>query len=62
MQKIRKILGAVYEKTLPTNQLTNQTFIIINTDLIGPRWRLSKKSCLRVSFWGAPAHADIIEF
>ena len=38
MQKIRKILRAVSEKTaLPTNQP-----IITNTDLIGPRWRRSK--------------------
>ena len=36
MQKIRKILGAVSEKTaLPI--ITN------NTDLIGPRWRRSNK-------------------
>ena len=40
MQKIRKILRAVSEKTaLPTNQPT----ITNNTDLIGPRWRQSKK-------------------
>ena len=35
MQKIRKILRAVSEKTvLPTNQ----PIITNNTDLIGPRW------------------------
>ena len=38
MQKIRKILRAVFEKTaLPTNQLTNQPIITNNSDLIGPR-------------------------
>ena len=40
MQKIRKILRAVSEKTvLPTNQ----PIITNNTDPIGPRWRRSKK-------------------
>ena len=40
MQKIRKILRAVSEKTaLPTNQ----PIIANNTDLIGPRWRRSNK-------------------
>ena len=40
MQKIRKILRAVSEKTaLPTNQ----PIITNNTDLIGPRWRRSNK-------------------
>ena len=44
MQKIRKILRAISEKTaLPTNQPTNQSIITSNTDLIGPRWRRSKK-------------------
>ena len=43
MQKIRKILRAVSEKTaLPTNQPTNQP-IITNTDFIGPDGRRSKK-------------------
>ena len=37
MQKIRKILRAVSEKTaLPTNQSTNQPIITNNTDFIGP--------------------------
>ena len=40
MQKIRKILGAVSEKTA---LLTNQPIITNNTDLIGPRWRWSNK-------------------
>ena len=36
MQKIRKILKVVSEKTvLPTNQPTNQPIITNNTDLIG---------------------------
>ena len=40
MQKIRKILRAVSEKTaLPTNQ----PIITNNTNLIGPRWPRSKK-------------------
>ena len=45
MQKIRKILKAVSEKTaLPTNQSTNQPIIITNnTDFIGPGWRRSKE-------------------
>ena len=44
MQKIRKILTTVSEKTaLPTNQPNNQPIITNNTDLIGPRWRRSKK-------------------
>ena len=44
MQKIRKILRAISEKTaLPTNQPTNQPIITNNTDLIGPRWRRSNK-------------------
>ena len=43
MQKIKKSLAAVSEKTaLPTNQLTNQPIITNNTDSIGPRWRQSK--------------------
>ena len=46
MQKIRKILRAVSEKTAlptyqptnqPTNNQTNQPIITNNTDLIGPR-------------------------
>ena len=37
MQKIRKIVSAVSEKTaLPTNQPTNQPIITNNTDFIGP--------------------------
>ena len=45
MQKIRKILRAVSEKTvLPTNQPTNQPIITKNTDLIVPRWSRSKNS------------------
>ena len=45
MQKIRKILWAVSEKSaLPTNQPTNQPIITNNTDLIGPRWRWSKNT------------------
>ena len=37
MQKIKKILRAVSEKTaLPPNQPTNQSIITNNTDLIGP--------------------------
>ena len=48
MQKIRKILRAISEKTaLPTNQPTNQPttqpIITNNNDLIGPRWRRPKK-------------------
>ena len=44
MQKIRKILRAVSEKTaLPTNQPTNQPSIANNTDLMGPGWRRFKK-------------------
>ena len=40
MQKIRKFLRAASEKTaLPTNQPT----VTNKTDLIGPRWRRSKK-------------------
>ena len=39
MQKIRKILRAVSEKTaLPTNQSTNQPIITNNTDFIRPGW------------------------
>ena len=45
MQKIRKTLKAVPEKTaLPINQPTNQKIITNNTDHIGPRSRGSKKS------------------
>ena len=48
MQKIRKILRAVSEKTAlptnqPTNQTTNQPIIINNTDFIAPDWRRSKR-------------------
>ena len=44
MQKIRKILSAISEKTaLPTNQPTNQPVITNNTDFIGPGWRRSNK-------------------
>ena len=53
MQKIRKILTVVSEKiVLPTNpkflepflrKLRYQAIINNNTDLIGPRWRRSKK-------------------
>ena len=44
MQKIRKILRPVSEKTaLPTNQPTNQPIITNSTDIIGPRWRQSNK-------------------
>ena len=44
MQKIRKILRAVSEKTwLPTNEPTNQPIITNNTDYIEPGWRQSKK-------------------
>ena len=44
MQKVRKILRAVSEKTaLPTNQSTNQPIITNNTDLIESRWRRSNK-------------------
>ena len=43
MQKIRKILRVVFEKTaLQTNQPTNQPIITNNTDLIGLHWRRSK--------------------
>ena len=42
MQKIRKILRAVSEKTaLPTNQPTNQPIISNNTDFIVPSQRRS---------------------
>ena len=48
MQKTRKILRDVSEKTaLPTKQPTNQPIITNNNDLIGPRWRRSKKKL----FW-----------
>ena len=48
MQKIRKILRAVSEKTAlptnqPTNQTTNQPIIINNTDFIAPDWHRSKR-------------------
>ena len=44
LQKIRKILRVISEKTaLPTNQPNNQPIVTNNTDLIGPRWRRSKK-------------------
>ena len=47
MQKIRKILRAVSEKTaLPTNQ----PIITNNNDLIGPRWRRSKKNFFGLIF------------
>ena len=37
MQKVRKILKAVSEKTAsPTNQPTNQPIITNNADFIGP--------------------------
>ena len=51
MQKIRKILRAVSEKTaLPTNQPTNQpTNYYQNTDLAGPRWRRSNKCFFKKS-------------
>ena len=43
MQKIRKILRAVSEKTaLPTNQPTYQLIITNNTNFIGLGWRRSK--------------------
>ena len=43
MQKIRRILRAVSEKTaLSTNQTTNQPVITKNADLIGPCSRRSK--------------------
>ena len=45
MQKIKKILRAVSEKTaLPPNQPTNQSIITNNTDVIGPHWRRSKNA------------------
>ena len=44
MQKIRKTLRAVSEKTvLPTNQPNNQPVITNNTDFIGPGWRRTKR-------------------
>ena len=54
MQKIRKILRAVSEKTAlptnqPTNQPTHQPIITNNTDFIGPGWRRFKKNYTRVS-------------
>ena len=49
MQKIRKILRAVSEKTaLRNNQPTNQPIINNNTDLIGPGWRRSKKEFMLI--------------
>ena len=49
MQKIRKILRAVSEKTaLPTNQPSNQPIITNNTDFIGPGWRRSKKRFCKI--------------
>ena len=54
MQKIRKILRAVSEKTaLQTNQPTNQPnqpIIANNTDFIGPGLRRSKKLFWRLRF------------
>ena len=48
MQKIKKILRAISEETaLPTNQL----IITNNTDLIGPRWRRSKKGPKLANEW-----------
>ena len=56
MQRIRKIVWAVFEKTAlptnqpidqPTNQPTNYPIIISNTDFIGPGWRRSKKKPIR---------------
>ena len=48
MQKIRKILRAVSEKTAlptnqPTNQTTNQPTVINSTDFIAPDWRRFKR-------------------
>ena len=55
MQKIRKILGAVSEKTaLPTNQ----PIITTNTDLIGPRWRRSNKLYKTLDYWSR----DLLKF
>ena len=43
MQKIRKTLRIVSEKTaLPINQPTNEPIVTNNTDFIGPGWRRSK--------------------
>ena len=63
MQKIRKIVRAVSEKTTlptnqpsnrptnqPTNQPTNYPVIISNTDFIGPDWRRSKKKTFGITF------------
>ena len=48
MQKIKKIIRAVSEKTAlptkPTNQPTNQPIITNNTNIIGPGWRRSNKN------------------
>ena len=46
MQKIRKILRAVSEKTA---SLTNQPIITNNTDFIGPGWRQSNKKYWKFS-------------
>ena len=47
MQKMRKILRAVSEKTaLQTNQPTNQPIITSDTDFKGPGWHRSKKPWL----------------
>ena len=62
MQKIRKILRAVSEKTaLSTNQPTNQPIITNNNDFIGPDWRRSNKfnfltftSLCKLKFVGIP--------
>ena len=66
MQKIRKILRAVSEKTAlstnpPTNQPTNQPTITNNNDFIGTDWRRSNKfnfltftSLCKLKFVGIP--------
>ena len=53
MQKIRKILRYVSEKTtLPNNHSTNQPIITSNIDVIGPRWRQSKmKNQIAQFYW-----------
>ena len=49
MQKIRKMLRAISEKTaLPTNQPTNQPVITNNTNFIEPGWRRSNKKLLKI--------------
>ena len=58
MQKIKKILSAISEKTaLPTNQPTNQAIVTNNTNLIEPCLRRSKKTGPKMDLCGTPIFA-----